>query len=221
MHSNKHKTFDIFDYLARDTAKRPNPNMDGNATNRAQGMRAAFTLLERVAAGPAVRQTEEVLTIQSEPADGSAARFDTYCSLLARAVSELPNNTPEARHALYDRSHALYDRSEVAFAGELRENVELSEAQIARERADFERAIRSVERTKRKKKQLTTNDEARASLGIAIASNLLWALSAILEYNSQARGSPGHVIGAGNASAGNPSDRLTPNPLGSFESSPP
>jgi hypothetical protein len=45
MHSNKHKTFDIIDYLARDTAKRPNPNMDGNATNRAQGMRAAFSTL--------------------------------------------------------------------------------------------------------------------------------------------------------------------------------
>jgi hypothetical protein len=61
-----------------------------------------------------------------------------------RAVSDLPNNTAEAREA-------LYDRAEVALAAELLQDPQVSEAQFADERLAVERAIRIVERDTRKR----------------------------------------------------------------------
>jgi hypothetical protein len=62
-----------------------------------------------------------------------------YYSVVSRAVSGLPGNTPEARRALYDRARAA-----------LRETLRkhdppLSEIALANERSAFEAAIRKVE----------------------------------------------------------------------------
>jgi hypothetical protein len=86
------------------------------------------------------------------PADAAATQPEVrsrpitrdYYSVLVRAVSDLPNNTREARQA-------LYDRAEVALAAELLQDPQVSEAQVADERLAFERAIRIVERETRKK----------------------------------------------------------------------
>ena len=61
-----------------------------------------------------------------------------YHSVIARAVSKLPNNTREARLA-------LYDRAEIALTAELLKNLEISDERAAVERLAFERAIRRIE----------------------------------------------------------------------------
>jgi hypothetical protein len=75
------------------------------------------------------------------PADHSVLRVDVsksaYYSLIARAVSQLPNNTRAARLA-------LYDRAEVALTAAVLDP-EISDEQAAVERFAFERAIRKIE----------------------------------------------------------------------------
>jgi hypothetical protein len=62
-----------------------------------------------------------------------------YCPVLARAVSSLADNTPEARHALYDRARA-------ALFSELHQHEPpLTDAEITRERNSLEVAIQDVE----------------------------------------------------------------------------
>jgi hypothetical protein len=78
-----------------------------------------------------------------------------YYSVIARAISRLPNNTREARQALYDRAG-------VALATLLLdETPEISDAQIAGERLALERAIRKVEREARKNEQPTIQEKRR------------------------------------------------------------
>lgn len=61
-----------------------------------------------------------------------------YYSVIARAVARLPNNTRDARLA-------LYDRAEIALTVELMNNPQISEEQAALERLAFERAIIKIE----------------------------------------------------------------------------
>jgi hypothetical protein len=67
-----------------------------------------------------------------------------YYSVIARAVARLPNNTRDARLA-------LYDRAEIALTVELMNNPQISEEQAAVERLAFERAIIKIEGDARKK----------------------------------------------------------------------
>jgi hypothetical protein len=82
-------------------------------------------------------------------ADESALRSEVpksaYYALIARAVSQLPNNTRAARLA-------LYERAEVALTAELLDP-EISDEQAAVERLAFERAIRRIEGNARKKEK--------------------------------------------------------------------
>jgi hypothetical protein len=121
----KHQIFDIINYLARDTAKAPQLNMNDDAIEQGAGLSPA----DATATQPEVR---------------SGPLTSDYYSVLVRAVSDLPNNTREARQA-------LYDRAEVALAAELLQDPQLSEAQVADERLAFERAIRIVERDTRRR----------------------------------------------------------------------
>jgi hypothetical protein len=66
-----------------------------------------------------------------------------YYSLIARAVAELPNNTRDARLA-------LYDRAEIALTVKLMDDPDISDEQAAVERLAFERAIIKVEGDPRK-----------------------------------------------------------------------
>jgi hypothetical protein len=66
-----------------------------------------------------------------------------YYSLIARAVAELPNNTRDARLA-------LYDRAEIALTVKLLDDPDISDEQAAVERLAFERAIIKVEGDARK-----------------------------------------------------------------------
>lgn len=62
-----------------------------------------------------------------------------YCSLLTRAVSQLENNTDEAREGLYERARA-------ALLRHLRNgDPPVSESEIAGQRLALEEAIRTVE----------------------------------------------------------------------------
>src|SRR5205823_4967352 len=61
-----------------------------------------------------------------------------YYSVMARAVGGLPNNTRDARLA-------LYDRAEIALTVKLLEDPEISDEQAAVERLAFERAIIKIE----------------------------------------------------------------------------
>jgi hypothetical protein len=73
-----------------------------------------------------------------------------YYSLIARAVSKLPNNTHNARLA-------LYDCAEIALTAELLKDPEISDEQVAVEQLALERAIRKIEGdawNKKKPKQL-------------------------------------------------------------------
>jgi hypothetical protein len=82
----------------------------------------------------------------------------TYYSVIARAVSRLPNNTREARQALYDRAG-------VALATLLLDEAALiSDTQIAGERLALERAIRKVEREARNKEQFAREEKRRNSV---------------------------------------------------------
>jgi len=69
-----------------------------------------------------------------------------YYALIARAVSQLPNNTHVARLA-------LYERAEIALTGELLDPG-ISEEQASVERLAFERAIRRIEGDARKTEKL-------------------------------------------------------------------
>src|SRR5947209_842261 len=61
-----------------------------------------------------------------------------YYSVMAGAVSKLPNNSREARRA-------LYDRAEIALAAELLQDPQVSDEQVAVERLALERAVRKIE----------------------------------------------------------------------------
>ena len=67
--------------------------------------------------------------------------------MLAGAVSRLPNNTRDARLA-------LYDLAEIALIAELLNYPEISDEQMAMERVALENAIRKIENEVRKKERL-------------------------------------------------------------------
>jgi hypothetical protein len=65
--------------------------------------------------------------------------MDDYYSIIARAVSRLPNKTDEARHAIYERART-------ALRDTLRNyDPPLSEAEIANEEAALDAAIGTVD----------------------------------------------------------------------------
>jgi hypothetical protein len=68
----------------------------------------------------------------------------SYYSVIAAAVSRLPNNTRDARLA-------LYDLAEVTLTAELLNCPEISDEQMAVERLALERAMRKIEDGLRKK----------------------------------------------------------------------
>lgn len=124
MHMSKYKMFKMFDYLARDTAKSAQLDIDDDDDD----------MVRRLAAQLIPAPDETAPQSETLPSRG-------YYSVIARAVSRLPNNTHEAREA-------LYDRAAVALAAELlhEQGPQLSDAQLANERLALERAIRKVER---------------------------------------------------------------------------
>jgi hypothetical protein len=69
-----------------------------------------------------------------------------YYSVIARAVSKLPNKTRDARLA-------LYDVAEIALTAELLHHPEVSDEQMAAQRLALEWAIRKIESEARKKEQ--------------------------------------------------------------------
>jgi len=69
-----------------------------------------------------------------------------YYSVIADAVSRLPNNTRDARLA-------LYDLAEITLTAELLNCAEISDEQMAVERLAFERAMRKIEDGLRKKER--------------------------------------------------------------------
>jgi hypothetical protein len=75
-----------------------------------------------------------------------------YYSVIARAVSKLPNNTRNARLA-------VYDVAEIALTSELLQHPEISDEQMAVHRLALEWAIRKIESTVRKKEQPTQLEE--------------------------------------------------------------
>jgi hypothetical protein len=125
MHLSKYSIFKMIDYLVRDRARSAQLNTDDidDAIRRFR-FAAGFSATEEAA------PQSETTSFQST-AD--------YYSVIARAVSRLPNNTREARQALYDRAG-------VALAAELLHGENpVSDAQLVSERIAFERAIRKVE----------------------------------------------------------------------------
>ena len=89
-----------------------------------------------------------------------------YYSVIACAVSRLPNNTRDARLA-------LYDRAEIALTVELLKEPEISDEQAAVERLAFERAIIKIEGDARKKempRQATHRRPFTASLSFFLSS---------------------------------------------------
>ena len=75
-----------------------------------------------------------------------------YYSVMARAVAGLPNNTRDARLA-------LYDRAEIALTVKLLEDPGISDEQGAVERLAFERAIIKIEGDARKKEMPKRSQE--------------------------------------------------------------
>ena len=69
-----------------------------------------------------------------------------YYSVIAGAVSKLPNNTRDARLA-------LYDIAEIALTSELLQHPEISDEQMAVQRLALEWAIRKIESAARKREQ--------------------------------------------------------------------
>jgi len=64
---------------------------------------------------------------------------DNYYSVIARAVSRLPSQTDEARHAIYERARtALRDAL-------LNYDPPLSESELANEQSALDQAIRTLE----------------------------------------------------------------------------
>jgi hypothetical protein len=82
--------------------------------------------------------------------DESALRSEisksAYYSVVARAVSKLPNNTREARLA-------LYDRAEIVLTAELLQDPDISDERLMVERLALERAVRKVENEAWKKEK--------------------------------------------------------------------
>jgi hypothetical protein len=121
---SKYKLLKMIDCLVRDTAKSAQLNIDDDAIHRLHARIAKF--------GASFSVTEE-LALPSEVRSKSA-----YYSVIARAVSRLPNNTREARQA-------LYDRAEIALAAELLHDAKISDERAGDERLALERAIRKIE----------------------------------------------------------------------------
>ena len=74
------------------------------------------------------------------------SKLDAYYSVISRAVSRLPNNTHEARAA-------LYDRAEIALSVELLQDQRVSGERVAVERLAFEKVVRKVEGKARKRER--------------------------------------------------------------------
>jgi hypothetical protein len=72
--------------------------------------------------------------------------MSAYYSVIASAVSKLPDNTRDARLA-------LYDVAEIALTSELLQQPEISDEQLAVQRLALEWAIRKIESAVRKKEQ--------------------------------------------------------------------
>jgi len=121
----------------RDTAKPAQFKVGDRALQRLRTRTAKFAAL--------FSSTDEAM-LRSEGRSRSA-----YYSVIAGAVSKLPNNTREARLA-------LYDRAEIALAAELLQNPEVSDEQVAIERLALERAIHRVEDDARRNEQATIGD---------------------------------------------------------------
>ena len=142
MRLSKYQMFKMIDYLARDTAKSAQLNIDDDAIPRRTA--AGFSATDGVAPHSEVR---------------------AYYAVIARAVSKLPNNTPQARQALYDRAG-------IALGAELLHDAEISDEQVAAERLAFERAIRKLEDDVRKKEQPTTQQHQEKDRGRPFSSFL-------------------------------------------------
>jgi hypothetical protein len=65
--------------------------------------------------------------------------MDDYYSILARAVSRLPNKTDEARHAIYERARTALQERLRTF------DPPISEAELAKAQAALDAAIGAVE----------------------------------------------------------------------------
>jgi hypothetical protein len=76
-----------------------------------------------------------------------------YYSVIAGAVSRLPNNTRDARLA-------LYDRAETALTAELLRHPDISDQQVADERLALEKAFLKIEGDARRKE---TSGRSRAN----------------------------------------------------------
>ena len=104
------------------------------------------------------------------PTEAAAHRsIEDYCSVIAQAVSELPDNTVEARQALYDRARTT-------FTAQLNGQ---DPSWIKYERRTLESAIRQVESSAPKPQ---TYKPASTALLVAslIFGNKLWALDCTL-----------------------------------------
>src|SRR5262249_9697181 len=69
-----------------------------------------------------------------------------YYSVIARAVSRLPNNTRDTRLA-------LYDRAEIALTAELLQDPRITDEEAAVERLALERAVCKIESDARRKER--------------------------------------------------------------------
>ena len=98
-----------------------------------------------------------------------------YYSVIACAVSRLPNNTRDARLA-------LYDRAEIALTVELLKEPEISDEQAAVERLAFERAIIKIEGDARKKEMPKQSQATHRRPFTASLSFFLRSLSVRFNY---------------------------------------
>ena len=106
-----------------------------------------FKMIDRLARDPAKSAQLNI----DDDADGAAPHSEVrsstaYYAVIAGAVSKLPNNTPQARQALYDRAG-------IALGAELLHDPEISDEQVAGERLALERAMRKVEDDEHRKEQ--------------------------------------------------------------------
>ena len=117
MPMSNYKIFRMFDYLSRDAGRSAQHNIDDDAAQH-------------------ISATDEA----APQSDTTSLRSTTdYYPVIARGVSMLPNNTREARQALYDRAW-------VALAAHLRErDPPASDPQVASEELAFQSAICKVE----------------------------------------------------------------------------
>ena len=126
MRMSKYQMFKMIDYLARNTAKSAQLNIDDDAIPRRTA--AGFSATDGVAPHSEVR---------------------AYYAVIARAVSKLPNNTPQARQALYDRSG-------IALGAELLHDAEISDEQVAAERLRLKGLYESLRTMCARREQPTT-----------------------------------------------------------------